>query len=62
MPTFTTDDLPGHNYLQQTADDGWCVGLATLRAQGGPWWCSRCRTASFLCYRCSACGADLAAE
>lgn len=53
---MTPEDLPGHTYLVENRPD-WRKGLSTIKAQGGPWGCSTCGTASFLVYRCSKCGA-----
>ena len=38
---------------------GWRRGMATIRAQGGPWACGACGGPSYLTYRCSKCGHDL---
>jgi|GEM_PF-5759219 len=60
--TLTADAVEGkHTYLAH-ARPGWQTSMATIRTQGGPWRCPSCRTASLLCYRCSACGRDLAGE
>lgn len=58
---MTPKDIPGHDYLRENHED-WEKGMATLRAEGWPWWCESCSTASFLPWRCSKCGRDLASE
>lgn len=58
---MTPEDLPGHTYLNEHHSD-WSKGLPTITAQGGPWGCATCNSASMLPYRCSICGADLAGD
>jgi hypothetical protein len=50
-----------HRYLARNRPE-WSESMATIRAKGGPWWCSSCDAPSYLCYRCSICGRDLADE
>lgn len=50
-----------HTYLAQARPE-WARSMASIQSEGGPWWCSSCRSASMLVYRCSICGRDLAGE
>lgn len=60
MTVITADDVAAkHQYLADNRPD-WSQSMASIRNHGGPWWCDVCDTASLLCYRCSACGAELA--
>jgi hypothetical protein len=62
MAGLTADDLAGtHEYLAENHPD-WARSMASIRNEGGPWACSTCGGPSYLCYRCSACGANLAAD
>lgn len=36
--------------------------MASIQVDGGPWDCKACGGPSYLCYRCSKCGADLVGE
>lgn len=40
--------------------DDWARSMAQIRRAGGPWACDACGGPSYIVYRCSACGADLA--
>lgn len=61
-PTLTADDLAGrHAYLAHARPD-FERSMAGIRLEGGPWPCGACGNASLLCYRCSACGRDLAED
>ena len=60
MPVLKADDLADtHQYLA-TARPDWQSSLGAIRNQGGPWDCPGCGGPSYLCYRCSKCGKDLA--
>lgn len=48
-----------HEYLAQARPE-WERPMASIRNEGGPWECSLCGGPSYLCYRCSKCGNDLA--
>ena len=59
MTTLTAADLAEtHPCLPA----GYRVGMAVVRAQGGPWACYACGGPSYLTYRCSKCGHDLASK
>lgn len=42
--------------------DGWRASMSSIKNDGGPWPCEACGGPSYLCYRCSQCGRDLASE
>ena len=42
--------------------EGWRRSIGNIHNDGGPWLCPSCDRASYLCYRCSRCGHDLAGE
>lgn len=48
-----------HSYLASARPD-FSRSMATIRAHGGPWECPACDGVSYLIYRCSQCGKDLA--
>lgn len=55
---LTAEELTVHDYLA-SARPGWERSMASIRNDGGPWACNVCGGPSYLCYRCSQCGADL---
>lgn len=62
MTVLTPADVAGkHQYLADNRPD-WSASMSSIVNQGGPWSCSTCGTASLLCYRCSACGAELTGD
>lgn len=56
MTILTADDLQDHRYLP----DDFARSMAGIRTEGGPWACESCGGPSYLVYRCSYCGNDLA--
>lgn len=57
-PTLNGHDIGDrHRYLAAAWPDK-TLGMATIRAQGGPWSCPGGH-ASLLVYRCSVCGKEL---
>lgn len=59
---LTASELEGtHRYLARARPD-WRRSMSSIRAHGGPWACPACDGVSYLIYRCSQCGHDLAAE
>lgn len=56
---LTAADLSGAHPELPTE---WARSMASIRNEGGPWWCSSCDGPSMLCYRCSRCGRDLAGD
>lgn len=40
--------------------EGFRRSMASIKNHGGPWKCPGCGGPSYLCYRCSKCGKDLA--
>ena len=62
MTVLTTDDIGAvHRYLARSRPE-WQRSMASIRAEGGPWYCSSCDGPSLLTYRCSRCGRDLAGD
>ena len=62
MTTLTVAKIGDrHRYLQRNRPE-WSESMASIRAKGGPWRCPSCAAASYLCYRCSICGRDLAGD
>jgi len=62
MEALTANKLADvHNYLAAAKPD-WRRSMAQIKAEGGPWHCSACGGPSYLCYRCSKCGSDLATD
>lgn len=55
---LTAEKLADHTFL---ADD-WRRTIGDIRRHGGPWPCRSCGGPSYLMYRCSKCGKDLASE
>lgn len=39
--------------------DGFRRSMSEIKNRGGPWECDTCGGPSYVCYRCSKCGADL---
>jgi hypothetical protein len=61
MTILDTDDIGDrHQYLADKRPD-WRRSMASIRSEGGPWWCQACGSGSLLIYRCSICGRDLVA-
>lgn len=59
MPVLTADALEEtHPYLP----GGWQRSMQRIQRDGGPWPCGACDSPSYLCYRCSSCGHDLAGD
>jgi len=62
MTLLTADKLEGvHQYLADNYPM-WQKSMASIKEEGGPWWCESCEGPSYLCYRCSRCGADLSSS
>jgi hypothetical protein len=62
MTVLTADDIGAvHRYIGRNRPE-WSRSLASIRAEGGPWYCAACDGPSYLCYRCSKCGRDLAGD
>jgi len=62
MTVLTADDVGDvHRYIGRNLP-GWSASMATIKAKGGPWYCSSCDGPSLLTYRCSRCGRDLAGD
>jgi len=62
MTVLTAADLEAvHTYLARSRPE-WRRSMASIRAEGGPWRCGSCDAPSYLCYRCSRCGRDLAGD
>jgi hypothetical protein len=60
MTTLTIEKIGDrHRYLADARPE-WSASMASIRRRGGPWYCGACDAASYLCYRCSICGRDLA--
>lgn len=58
-PTLTAEELSdAHPMLP----DGWRRSMSAIRRRGGPWGCPACGGPSYLTYRCSSCGKNLAGE
>jgi hypothetical protein len=50
-----------HRYLRDNRPE-FERSLRSIVNEGGPWPCGSCNAPSYLCYRCSMCGRDLAGE
>lgn len=59
MSVLTADDL-AETHPELPPD--WRKSMAQIRWMGGPWECTNCDGPSYLCYRCSKCGTNLAGE
>ena len=60
MTVLTASKLAGrHTYLSTNRPD-WRRSMESIKEQGGPWACGSCDAPSYLAYRCSMCGRDLA--
>jgi len=59
--TVLDTDMIGevHRYLARNKPE-WSRSMASIKAEGGPWACPSCEAPSYLSYRCSRCGRDLA--
>lgn len=56
---LTAADLAG---AHPELPPGWARSMASVRNEGGPWFCASCRGPSMLDYRCSRCGRDLTGD
>lgn len=59
MTVLTADQLADAHPMLPS---GWQRSMTRIRRGGGPWTCKACGGPSYLCYRCSACGKDLAGK
>lgn len=61
-PTLNGHDISdAHDYLAK-ARPNWSASMAAIKNRGGPWNCQGCGGPSYLSYRCSKCGRDLAGD
>ncbi|MDY6780776.1 MAG: hypothetical protein SV760_09615 [Halobacteria archaeon] len=58
MPILTADMLADTHPM---LPEDFRRSMSSIRNRGGPWECPVCGGPSYLCYRCSKCGNDLAA-